>query len=190
MASVSSTQLQKYLDELDEASKRISELVASLPADRAMARPNEASWSVADNIAHLNLTTEAFLPELVRSSREGREKGLTGFGSFGMGIVARVLIFFIDPSSSVKVKTKTKKPFEPVAIQSVDAELQRFLSLQKRLAECIVTFDGLAIDKLKVTSPFDGKLKYTVVGAFAIIAAHQRRHLMQAERAAATTTAA
>ena len=185
MTTVSSEQLQKFLVELEEASKRVSDLVGSLPAEKAVAQPNASTWSVAGNIAHLSLTTEAFLPLLDAAATEGRDHGMTGFGPFGMGFMSRILVWFIDPSSSIKVKVKTKPSFEPVATESVEEELRRFLELQARLAEAVTAFDGLAIDKLKVPSPFEARLKYTVVGAIAIIAAHQRRHLLQAERAAA-----
>ena len=183
MTSVSSTQLQKFMVDLDVATRRVGDLVASISADQAMAHPDAATWSVADNIAHLSLTTEAFLPILEEASDEAREQGVTGFGPFGMGLVARLLVFFVGPSSGVRVKTK--KPFEPVAVVSMEDDVRRFHDLQERLARSMVQFDGLAIDKIKVVSPFDAKLKYTVMGAFAIIVAHQRRHLLQAERAAA-----
>lgn len=184
MTSVSSTQLQRFLDEVDEASARVKRLVASIPADAAAVRPNGSGWSVADNIAHLSLTTEAFLPLLDAAATEGRNQGMTGFGPFGMGMMSRLLLWFVDPESSVKVKVKTKPSFEPVATQSVETEVARFLELQERLTDRFVAFDGLAIDKLKVASPFEARLKYSVVGAIAIITAHQRRHLLQAERAA------
>ena len=111
---------------------------------------------------------------------------MTGFGPFGMGFLARALLWFVDPSSNVPVKVKTQKAFEPVGSKSVEEELARFVELQERLAKAVVAFDGLAIDKLKVSSPFEARLKYPVVGAIAIIAAHQRRHILQAERAAAS----
>lgn len=185
MTSVSSPQLQQFLGEFEDASKRISALAASLSPEQAAVRPDGAAWGVAENIAHLSLTTEAFLPLLDAASMEGREHGMTGFGPFGMGLLARILLWFVDPKSGANVKVKTKPSFEPVATKSVEEELGRFLELQERLAETVVAFDGLAIDKLKVPSPFEARLKYSVVGAIAIIAAHQRRHLLQAERAAA-----
>lgn len=185
MTSVSSAQLQQFLGEFEDASDRLSALVASLSPEQAAARPDGAAWGVAENIAHLSLTTEAFLPLLDAAATEGREHAMTGFGPFGMGLVARILLWFVDPTSGANVKVKTKPLFEPVATKSVEEELRRFLELQERLAKAVVAFDGLAIDRLKVQSPFEARLKYSVVGAIAIIAAHQRRHLLQAERAAA-----
>ena len=38
-------------------------------------------------------------------------------------------------------------------------------------------------DKVKLVSPFNARLKYNALAAFRILAAHQRRHLWQAERA-------
>ncbi|MCC6745689.1 MAG: DinB family protein [Acidobacteria bacterium] len=183
VTTVSSTQLEKFLSDLEDVSRLFGELVSSIPADRAVLRPDAASWSVADNIAHLSLTTEAFLPILEAAALDAKEKGVTGFGPFGMGIVSRVLLWLVDPWTGIR--TKTKPAFEPVETGSAENEMQRFLELQARLAKTIALFDGLAIDKLKVVSPFASRVKYTVIGAFAIVCAHQRRHLLQAERAAA-----
>ena len=42
--------------------------------------------------------------------------------------------------------------------------------------------NGLALEKIRVVSAFDSRVKYNLFATFAILAAHQRRHLWQAER--------
>jgi hypothetical protein len=42
--------------------------------------------------------------------------------------------------------------------------------------------DGLPVDRIKITSPFDARLKYNLYAALTILPRHQHRHLWQAER--------
>jgi hypothetical protein len=42
---------------------------------------------------------------------------------------------------------------------------------------------GLALDRVKITSPFAENRKYSAYSAFVLIPAHKRRHLWQAEQA-------
>ena len=60
--------------------------------------------------------------------------------------------------------------------------LERFDSLQQELQVRIDRSAGLAIDRLRVVSPFDARVKYNVYASFCLIATHQRRHLWQAEQ--------
>jgi hypothetical protein len=42
--------------------------------------------------------------------------------------------------------------------------------------------DGLDVTTIRVTSPFNASLRYSAYSALHILAAHERRHLWQAER--------
>jgi hypothetical protein len=46
----------------------------------------------------------------------------------------------------------------------------------------VTSATGLAIDKVRVTSPVYARISYNVYGAFCILTAHERRHLWQAEQ--------
>lgn len=175
-------QLRTFLAEFADASARATALVAQLTPERAERRPAGGGWTVADNLAHLSLTTEAFLPLLEAAASEGRHLGLSGGGPVGLGLMARILLWFIEPPSRMKVKTS--KPFEPVATGSAADELARFSDWQQKLVEAAAALDGLALDRLTVVSPFNASIRYNAAGALALIAAHQRRHLWQAARTA------
>ena len=43
---------------------------------------------------------------------------------------------------------------------------------------------GRDLNRLKIVSPFGARLSYNVYSAFRVLAAHERRHVWQAERAA------
>jgi hypothetical protein len=50
--------------------------------------------------------------------------------------------------------------------------------------------DGLPIDRVKMTSPFNPKLRYNIFAGLSILPRHQHRHLWQAEQAIRETAQA
>jgi hypothetical protein len=54
-------QLQALLDDFGSARERLHRLQATVPADKWAQRPSEGSWSVAECVAHLNLTSRAYI---------------------------------------------------------------------------------------------------------------------------------
>jgi hypothetical protein len=60
-----------------------------------------------------------------------------------------------------------------------------FAALQSKLIDTLHEARDLDLRKIKLTSPFDKRVRYNLYSAFRIITAHQRRHLWQAEQAVA-----
>jgi hypothetical protein len=60
--------------------------------------------------------------------------------------------------------------------------LAAFLKCQEDLLAAVEAGRGLALDRVKVRSPFQEKMQYSVWSSFRVNAAHHRRHMWQAER--------
>lgn len=172
------------IGELDAASAEARRLWDTVPADRLGARPSPDVWSPAENLEHLSLTAERFLPAL----REGVESlprdARRPSGPLKPDLIGRLFRWILEPP--VRLRVKTTQPFEPLldAGSSPDAVLERFLALQGQLRSLYEAADGWAADRVKVTSPFAKSVKYSLYSALLIIPAHERRHLWQARRAA------
>ena len=83
-----------------------------------------------------------------------------------------------------RYKSKTAAPFVPSSdkpLEEVIAEFDRLQGLQIVAAR---EADGLPIDRVKMTSPFNAKVRYNVFSGLSILPRHQHRHLWQAEQAA------
>ena len=87
---------------------------------------------------------------------------------------------FLEPP--YKMKTKTPPAFVPVQVDPMSETLERFDYLQQEVQVRIDRSAGLAVDRLRIVSPFEARMKYNLYAAFSLIAAHQRRHLWQAEQ--------
>jgi ubiquinone biosynthesis protein UbiJ len=76
-------------------------------------------------------------------------------------------------------------PFQPIACGTVDDVLNGFLQRQERIVAALRRCRGRAIDQVKIASPVDSRIRYSIWSSFVVNAAHQRRHLWQAEQAVA-----
>jgi DinB family protein len=60
--------------------------------------------------------------------------------------------------------------------------LERFDRLQAELVRCVQQPDGLRLEAIRITSPFNARLRYNLYACLTIRPRHQHRHLWQAEQ--------
>lgn len=167
--------------ELDGATAQARALIDSTEGRYFTVRPHPNSWSAAECIAHLSISTESFLPILREALDEAKKRNLSRPRMPSMDILGRVLRWFLEPP--IRQRVKTAQPFVPKSVRAKAEAFGEFLSLQTRLIAMIEEARPFDLNRIKIVSPFDKRVRYNVFSAFRIIAAHQRRHLWQAERA-------
>jgi hypothetical protein len=181
-------QLQAITAEFEQAQARLHRLSERLPDALWSQRPDPGRWSVAECVAHLNLTTEAFLP-ILRS-------GLAEAGARGGGAPRRYRrdplgwLVWIGSGPPARVRLRTAAAFVPASTEAPEAILSSFDSLQAEQLACVRAAEGLPIQMVKIASPFDPRARYNLFAALCILARHQHRHLWQAEQAAGAVSAA
>lgn len=163
------------LEALDSELAEVRERVHRLPPDRWHRRPAPERWSAGEHVVHLTLTTRAFLPLL----EEALGKAPAGTGPFRRDLIGWMLGRMIEPPSRFRVKTTA--PFVPSAEEPREAALREFDASQDELSALLRKAAGRALDRVKIVSPFDGRVRYNAWSALRILAAHQRRHLWLAE---------
>jgi hypothetical protein len=183
----------RKLDELatayDAVAKRFTTLDASVRDDQWTRRPAAAEWSVAECIAHLNLTSAAMLPRMRAAFNEAQSLGPIGTRPYKGALLGRILAAMVGPVPMVLGlrlgRTKTAAPFVPgseLPRAQVTSEFRRWMGEEKAL---LWTLEGLQIDRVTVESPFVAGARYDGYSALWIVARHELRHLVQAERALA-----
>jgi hypothetical protein len=178
MASELHPQLASIRDQLEAAAERARRLVGSTPHDKLLFRPDRKTWSALQCLVHLNLTSQRCLPLLAEAVE--RAPAAPVGGRFRVGFTGRLLLWVLEPPYRMRVKTTPAfEPFEAADPNAVSAE---FTQLQKRVVELVERANGHALDRVHVVSPFQGRVRYTLLASFLIIPAHQRRHLWQAEQ--------
>jgi len=171
-------QLARIQMELAEGRDRAHEIAVSLENAGWVARPAPNSWSVAECLIHLNMTSRAFLPLIKDALNRSRERELFRSAPYRMGFMGGLLWW----AATVRLPIKTTEPFVPGRGQPKDAVLSDFDALQDQLIGCLKESEGLDLGKLRVVSPFDSRIKYNLYSCLRLIPAHQRQHLRQAEK--------
>jgi hypothetical protein len=174
-------QLQELADEFTAARERLHRLAAAVPEDRFGQRPPSGGWSPAECVAHLNLTARAFVPDIQAAIEQARARGGSAPGRYRMGIIGSLLWRALAPGKGMKVRTAPS--FVPTSAASVSELVAEFDRMQDVQMDLVRNADGLPIDREKVASPFEKRVKYNAFAALSILPRHQHRHLLQAERA-------
>ena len=171
--------------ELSEATHRAWTLVQSTDGRLFTVRPNASSWSAAECLSHLSISTELFLPTLEKALDDTRKRGLfvKKKGGLKMDLIGRVLRWFLEPP--IRQRLKTTARFVPRSVRAKAEAFGEFAALQSKLAEQLAAARDLDLSRVKIVSPFDKRVRYNLYSAFRILVAHQRRHLWQAEQAVA-----
>ena len=174
-------QLQAVIDDLESARARLHALWASVSRDAWHTRPGADRWSAGDCIQHLNLASQAILP-LVHDGVE-RAQAVRVAGSCRRDALGWLIAKAIAPASPIRMRSEAA--FVPAAEQPAEAAIAEFNCFQDALVACVRAAEHRAIDGVTIVSPFDGRgLRYNLYSALTLVARHQHRHLLQAERAA------
>jgi hypothetical protein len=171
-------QLADFAAQLEAARAHLRRLAGPLDDARWAARPGPGRWSVGECVAHLNATSAHYLPRLAH-----RLEGLApdgGQGPFRRDLVGRLFAWSMEPP--VRLRFRAPRPFLPGAPPPREPALATFERLQDELVALLAGADSLPLDRVRVSSPVSRRVRFSLLSAFAVLAAHQRRHLWQAER--------
>jgi hypothetical protein len=182
-------QLQEIRADLEAASARLERLERALSPGAWLARSPTGGWSPVACVAHLNLTSERFLPLMRTATRAAPPLPIGSDRRLRRNLVGWLLWLIMPPPVRFG-RTRTTAPFLPTAELDAAVQLTEFRRLQTEQTAFLESVVGLAIDRVYITSPFDARLRYDLFSCLGILARHQHRHLWQAERAAAAAGAA
>lgn len=183
MTQPSSPDIAALIDDLTALKRAANEFAAPLDDARFQRPPAEKSWSPSECLIHLSLTTRSMLPRIDAALKEGEPGRQRGARRYSRDLWGWLLCVTLEPPAKKWSKMATLATFVPSGPKPKADVLAEFNGLQNELVERVRRADGLDLNRLKVPSPFNEKLKYNVYSAFRIITAHQRRHLWQARQA-------
>ena len=104
-------ELQAVIAEFESALARLHALRDTVPGHKWADRPEPDRWSIAECIAHLNLTSTAFVPLLRTGLDEARRSGHRAPSHYRRDLIGWLLWKTMGPP--VKRKFTTTAPFVP-----------------------------------------------------------------------------
>ncbi len=168
-------ELEDLREQVQSIKVQARELVAGKSPLQLSWQPQEGKWSMGECLDHLNITAAAFLPHLDRSIQAGQRGENGGARRSWLG---KWMLDTIEPPPKRKFKApKLVSPGRDLRWQEIGP---RFLAYQDRILERLDKAGGLDLWKTKARHPAIPVWKFRLGELFAIMLAHERRHLWQA----------
>ncbi len=176
--------LAVLITEIDANMSHAESLVVGLSHPQFNWRPDAASWSIGQCLAHLNVVDGQDLAPVRAAIADGKSRQFTGDGPFNYGFLSRKFVASMEPPA--KRKFKAPKNYEPREESDPQATLAEFRRISKDLRALAQSATGLNLARVKTSMPALSPLlrvfiKMPLGARFELITAHDRRHLWQAE---------
>jgi hypothetical protein len=165
-------------NDLDALDQRAIAVARELTAEQLNWRPSPASWSIGQCLQHLLQGNEVYLPPLTKAL-EGKPQAEVA--EITPGWFARWFIrSYLEPSPTTK---KAPAPKKIAPAETIDTTvLDRFLHSNQAVRDLIGSASHYDVNGIRFENPFIPLLRFTVGTGLLLTTAHQRRHLLQAER--------
>jgi hypothetical protein len=169
-------ELRDYYEQFENIKEDALELSVPLNDDQFNWRPSPTQWSISECLAHLNVADGLDVPAIRDAIQGGHAAGLTGKGPFHYGFLSRKFVRFSEPP--VRLRFRAPKIYRPLSDQPKANVLSAFIAIHEQLLELILKSNGLDLARIRVGSPFP-YVTFSLGQRFALLAAHDRRHLRQ-----------
>lgn len=166
--------------EFDDVTRRVRDLVARVDDVTLQRRPAYDSWSAAEVVEHLSVTAERYARRIARELETADRRPPRSRSRHTLW--GRFWLWLLEPP--LRRKLRVPPPFAPNGAPSDrEALLAHFDAAHASLANLIDETDAIDRTGIRVQSPTSKYIRLSLLDAFAILASHGRRHLVQAERA-------
>ncbi len=172
--------LQEILTALDESDRRAEDLVRDLDDERLNWRPDERSWSIAQCLDHLNVASNVYAGPIREALERARRTGSVRKGPIQPGPFSRWFIATLEPPP--KRRLPAPKKIVPAARKGKAEVMAEWRRAQSAVRDLLREAAGLDLNGARFVNPFLPLIRFSVGTGFRVIAAHERRHLWQAER--------
>ena len=171
--------MKNWTTEIDNATNLFQQHFGSLTEEELNWKPNEATWSIAQNIEHLIIINETYFP-ILANLKSGNYKPpfIAKFG-FIASLFGKMILGTVQPNRKKKIKTF---PIWEPAKSNISADvLDKFSKHQNQLKQEIKEAREFIQKGTIISSPANKNIVYKLETAFDIIVLHEQRHLEQAK---------
>ncbi|HWS90674.1 MAG TPA: DinB family protein [Pyrinomonadaceae bacterium] len=173
-------ELGGLLEELVAVKCEAREVFGGLSAAQLNWKPSAEQWSVGQCFDHLIVTNTCFFPDMERVAAGTYKPSLWGRVSPLSGFFGRFILKSLDPEKGRK--TRAPRVFEPTQSDVAADVIERFAAHQDDLVNHMRATADADLRGLKVTSPVSPVATYSLLDAYRIVVAHERKHFEQARR--------
>ncbi len=173
-------EIDEFRKQFEQVSADAGALVAPLSDEQFSWQPVPDAWSVSQCLDHLNVTARQYLPVIDEGVAEAIRRGLYGAGPHSYNWIGRLAVYLVQPTT--RLCASAPKAFRPEPGRSRHDVVAAFHAYQVQYVDRLHQANGLDLARARVASPAARWLRLPLGSAFAMMLAHERRHLAQAQR--------
>ena len=173
--------LQSVLDDFDKSDQEARRIIEGLTDEQANWQPSPASWSIAQCLNHLAIGNKMYAAALreamtrANASGKPRRDPIRPGGWFSA-------YFLRSMEPPAKQKWKAPKKIVPASRIGAAEALDAFLRADDDLRAVVRDGAPLDLNRIRFHNPFVAIFRFTVATGLLLMAAHNRRHLWQADQ--------
>lgn len=162
--------------ELDRVIDGVRVLTASLGDTQLnWRRPSGTRWSIGQHVQHLTIVAKLYEPHIARAITEALAAGTLSDGPYSHGWIGRKFIEMAEPPP--RRRFPAPKSMHPPVSTDARILLPEFNHVHDRIVALIAVSNGLDLGRVKIRTPVSTLLRLSLGQAFALLAAHARRHV-------------
>jgi len=172
--------LATVLADLDNCDQEARRIISGLSDAQANWRPSENGWSIAQCLDHLGRANTIYAAALRQAVEQTQEAKKLPPRPIQPRWFSRIVIRVVEPPPKPRFRSPEKAvPLSWIAGRDA---LDVFLRSQEDVRAVIRAGAEFDLNRIRFRIPFFRLLSFTVGTGLLIVAAHNRRHLWQAQR--------
>jgi hypothetical protein len=172
--------LEGYLEQLRAIRRDAAALTDGLGAAQLAWRPGPGRWSIAEVVQHLNLAGRPYLDAVAHALSDARARGLSDRGDWRPTLLGGLMTWSFEPPPRIRMPApRIFRGAEGAPPPDGGSALETWRRLHLEIEERIREAAGLDLRRARVVSPVTRLVRMNVGDAFAMLLAHERRHLWQ-----------
>jgi hypothetical protein len=174
------SQISNLIVQAEQVGGAVDAAFSSLSDERLNWKRSPGEWSIAQCLEHLMLINTPYFPRIAQIIHGDHKATRWERVPLLPILFGRLVLGAVQPESTRKVRARPA--FAPTS-SLIDAGIcRRFSAHQAELIRLMKTTAKLPIEKIIITSVVSPVVTYSLLDAYRILVAHERRHLQQAER--------
>jgi DinB superfamily len=172
--------LREIQTQLETSDREAHALLRELNEEQLNWRPDERSWSIAQCLDHLSVTNRIYLAPMLQKIDQARKAGAVRREPIRPGFVGRWFLGHLEPPPKLRMPAPRK--VVPAARKERAELIEDWRRTQGELIAVLHEAAGIDVNATRFVNPFSSLLRIRVGTGLQIIAAHERRHLWQAQQ--------
>jgi DinB superfamily len=169
------------LSDLESAEKEACDIIGRMSTTQANWQPNSGrSWSIVQCLSHLARTNRIYAAAMYEALTRSNVRSELASRGISPGLFGAWFIRSMEPP--VRSRMKARSNVHPVTNADPEKALAEFVDSHKPVRSVIEAASEMDVNRIRFKNPFVPVIRFTVGTGLLVIAAHDRRHLWQANQ--------